>query len=102
MKKDKILIVGTGALATLFAAKLSSVGVDVSMLGSWVEGIDALNKNGVKLILPDNDEIIGLVKATRSCEKVHYAIILVKSWQTERIAHQLKKCLTEDGIVLTL
>ena len=31
-----------------------------------------------------------------------YAIVLVKAWQTERAAHQLKECLAEDGLVLTL
>ena len=98
-----ILIVGTGALATLFAAKLSSSGVDVTMLGSWDEGITALNKNGARLLLPFERGVReGRVKATRNCERVNYAIILVKSWQTVSVAHQLKNCLTQNGIVLTL
>jgi 2-dehydropantoate 2-reductase len=29
-------------------------------------------------------------------------LVLVKAWQTERVAVQLKECLAEDGLVLTL
>lgn len=103
MKKETILIIGTGALATLFAAKLSSAGIDVAMLGSWDKGIDALNQKGARIILPNESGVVnGEVKAIRSCKKTRYAIVLVKSWQTERVAYQLKECLDEDGVVLTL
>ena len=44
-----ILIVGTGALATLFAARLSAAGVKVTMLGTWREGLTALQKDGARL-----------------------------------------------------
>ena len=99
---DKLLIIGTGALATLFAAKLSSAGINITMLGSWDEGINALNKNGARLIDTDGKEKSYPVKALRECKKVRYAIVLGKSWQTEAVAHQLKKCLAKDGVVLTL
>ena len=36
-----ILLVGTGALATLFAARLSEAGHSVSMLGTWKQGLHA-------------------------------------------------------------
>jgi 2-dehydropantoate 2-reductase len=31
-----------------------------------------------------------------------YAIVLVKAWQTERVASQLQTCLADNGLVLTL
>lgn len=102
MKKDNLLIVGTGALATLFAARLSNAGINVTMLGSWKEGLDALNKNGARLVDANGDEKSYPVQALRECKNVRYAIVLVKSWQTERVALQLEKCLAEDGVVLTL
>jgi ketopantoate reductase len=40
--KQPILIAGTGALATLFAARLSAAGHPVTMLGSWENGLRAL------------------------------------------------------------
>ncbi|MCP4140107.1 MAG: 2-dehydropantoate 2-reductase [Chloroflexi bacterium] len=102
MKKDNILIVGTGALATLFAARLSKAGINVTMLGSWKKGIDALNKNGARLIDSTGKENAYPVQALRESKNAQYAIVLVKSWQTERVAHQLKKYLAKDGLVLTL
>ena len=48
-----VLIVGTGALATLFAARLSAAGANVTMLGTWKNGLDALRENGARLIDAD-------------------------------------------------
>ena len=45
MKQD-ILLVGTGALATLFAARLSEAGHSVSMLGTWKQALQTLRENG--------------------------------------------------------
>jgi len=102
---NKILIVGTGALASLFAARLTQVGHNITMLGTWREGLDALNQSGVRLVGADGVEHTYPVHATddpRECVDVKHAIVLVKAWQTKRVASQLKGCLADDGIVLTL
>jgi 2-dehydropantoate 2-reductase len=101
----KILIVGTGALAVLFAARLSQAGQEVSLLGTWQNGLNALHQNGARLVDVDGFEQSFAVEATdnpRDCRGVKHAIVLVKSWQTERAAHQLAYCLAEDGLALTL
>lgn len=100
-----ILIVGTGALATLFAARLAGAGHQVSMLGTWREGIEALERDGARLVDSHGDEKRFPVRATddaRDCAGAKHAIILVKAWQTERVARQLEGCLAEDGLALTL
>lgn len=101
----KLLIVGTGALASLFAARLTHAGYDITMIGTWREGLDTLNQNGVRLVDADGVEHTYPVHATddpRECVDVKHAIVLVKAWQTERVASQLKECLADDGIALTL
>ena len=98
----KILIVGTGALATLFAARLSKAGTDVTMLGTWQAAIDALNAKGATLIDADGKAISHSVQAVKSCQHTDLALVLVKSWQTERTAHQLKHCLAPEGLAITL
>lgn len=100
-----ILIVGTGALATLFAARLSAAGHPVTMLGSWENGLQALNENGARLVDADGVEHAYPVHATNNpadCRGVRFALALVKSWQTERVANQLAHCLAKDGLALTL
>ena len=54
--KQPILIAGTGALATLFAARLSAAGHPVNMLGTWANGLQALNENGARLVDADGTE----------------------------------------------
>jgi 2-dehydropantoate 2-reductase len=100
-----ILIVGTGALASLFAARLTNAGHDITMLGTWREGIDTLNKYGVRLVDSDGVQKKFPVRATsnpRECAQAKHAIVLVKAWQTERVAAQLRDCLADDGLALTL
>jgi len=101
-EQKELLIVGTGALATLFAARLSAAGIRVTMLGSWQAGLDTLNAHGARLIDLDGREEAHPVRAVRECEITRYALVLVKSWQTERVARQLAGYLTEDGVALTL
>lgn len=96
-----ILILGSGALATLFAARLSEAGVNVTMLASWPEGLTALRNRGVCLV----DGKSFPVRATDNpidCRGSKLALVLVKSWQTERAAHQLADCLAGDGLAITL
>ena len=102
---NNILIVGTGALATLFAARLSQAGYKITMLGTWKEGIKALRMDGARLVDSKGDEKLFPVHATDDpdeCNGLKHAIVLVKAWQTERVARQLKVCLADDGLALTL
>ncbi len=103
--KENLLIVGTGALATLFAARLTQAEYSVTMLGTWKDGLDAIKKNGVRLVDANGNEQQFKVHATdnpHECAEIKYAIVLVKAWQTERAARQLAECLAEDGLAITL
>jgi 2-dehydropantoate 2-reductase len=100
-----VLIVGTGALACLFAGRLAEAGVGVVMLGGWAEGLRALRGQGVRLVDPEGDErafAVQVADSPEACGPVKYALVLVKSWQTARAARQLAACLAQDGLALTL
>jgi 2-dehydropantoate 2-reductase len=100
-----ILIVGTGALGTLFAARLAATGANVTLLGTWKHAIEAFNSEGAHLLQPDGSGIQFPVRATddpSECRDADLAIVLVKAWQTERVACQLEKCLPEHGFAVTL
>jgi len=102
---NNILIVGTGALACLYAARLTQAGHHITMLGTWKEGLAALRKDGVRLVDANGNEQRFQVHATdnpKECIGTKYAIVLVKAWQTDRAAHQLAECLVDDGLVVTL
>jgi 2-dehydropantoate 2-reductase len=102
MKADSILILGTGALATLFAARFAKAGISVTMLGTWVEGLAAINENGIRVEGEDRRYQVHATDNPRECLGVRFALVLVKSWQTDRAAQQLSDCLAEKGIAFTL
>jgi len=100
-----MIIVGTGALACLFAARLAAAGEPVTMLGSWPEGLAALAEHGVRLSLADGHQAAYPVKIARQpaeCAGEANALVLVKSWQTGRAGQQLASCLPADGLALSL
>lgn len=102
---NDILILGTGALGTLFAARLSRAGYNVTMLGTWKEGIASLQKDGARIVDSNGNETAFKVRATddpRECVGAKHALVLVKAWQTERAANQLAECLADDGLAVTL
>ena len=100
-----VLIAGTGALACLFAARLSSSGNEVTMLGSWPAGLAALRQDGVRLLDLDgslHQYSVEVMDSSAAKGNFSHCMVLVKSWQTERVAHLLGKCLSENDVVLTL
>lgn len=100
-----ILIVGSGALACLFAARLAAIGQTVRMLAGWPAGLTALQKDGVTLVSSDGSQHSYAVEASADSHAfagAQLALVLVKSWQTSRAAEQLKACLAADGVALTL
>jgi 2-dehydropantoate 2-reductase len=102
MNNNSILIMGTGALATLFSARLSAQGSNVLMLGTWPEGISAINVKGIQVDGHDEVFYIHATDDPDECKGIRFALVLVKSWQTKRAAEQLALCLAEDGLALTL
>ncbi len=102
--KPDVVIAGTGAMACLFGARLAPH-ADVTLLGTWPEGLAALRAHGVHLREADGSEHQIDVAASDNpaqCAGATMAIVLVKSWQTERAAAQLAQCLDPDGVALTL
>lgn len=116
-----ITIVGVGAMASLFAARLGQH-VPVCMLGSWVDAVSAINADGITLETAAGEKVVrpstlrhasrqgglsirGGVHATTTPEECigsQFTLVLVKSWQTGRAAQQIKSFLAPDGVALTL
>ena len=90
-------------MAGLFGGRLASY-AEVTLLGSWKEGLDAVRERGIRL--QENGEAKEVqVKATddpSECEGAQNVLVLVKSWQTEIAAKMLDTCLASDGVALTL
>lgn len=104
---SSLLICGTGALACLFAACLSAGGIPVTMLGSWPEGLAALQSQGVRLVAQDGRQVQQAVRTIdirnpAAAGAFPLALVLVKSWQTPAVAAQVARFLTPGGLAVTL
>jgi 2-dehydropantoate 2-reductase len=100
-----ILIVGTGAMACLFAARLAAANLSVMILGSWIDGIQALRNQGVRVRDAEGGEQVYSVEVSdnpRACVGAKLILILVKAWPTEQAGQRLLECIASDDLVLTL
>lgn len=102
MKKMRIGIIGTGAMGSLFAAHLAPV-ADVTVLGTWRDGVDAINTRGVHLERDGHDFYVSLPATTcpKDVRAVEIALVAVKAHQTERAASWAEQILNPDGIALS-
>ncbi|HSW38683.1 MAG TPA: ketopantoate reductase family protein [Acidobacteriota bacterium] len=99
----RVIIFGTGAMACLFAARLATT-VDVVMAGTWGEAIEAIRGHGISL---DEGGRTRKVKVRAEylgagIEPADLAVVLVKSWQTARIAGCLPRYIKPEGKTISL
>lgn len=98
----RIAIIGIGAMGCLFGARLAPL-ADVVMVGTWPEGLAALRERGIILADAQGEWVVPVQVADEailpSCD---LALVLVKSYQTARAAHQAAELLASQGLALTL
>ena len=100
----KIVIVGTGAMGSLFAALLARF-ADVVMVGSWSEQLLAVQEEGLILHHVDGQESRHIISATTlsaEAAPAELAIVAVKGWQSEQAAQLAHEALSPAGLALTL
>src|SRR3990172_7858134 len=100
--QPSILIAGSGAMACLFGARLSAH-ARVTLLGTWPEGLAALQRDGVRLDAGGMETRypVRVTSDPLDARGARFALVLVKSWQTQRAAEMLTGCLAPDGVALT-
>jgi 2-dehydropantoate 2-reductase len=103
----RIVVIGAGAMGSLFAGYLSARPEhDVWLLGSWQPHIEALQRIGLRLISPERQVRFVPVKAVLTIEQLpapfELAIVFVKSHATARAATQAARLLAPDGLALTM
>jgi 2-dehydropantoate 2-reductase len=101
---DEITIIGTGAMAMLVGGRLAKSGVKIRFLGTWKESVQAVNQRGI-CVVENGAPHYYPARAFLDPEQLkgtELALVLVKSWQTDRAARQLKGILSDAGVALTL
>jgi 2-dehydropantoate 2-reductase len=99
----RIVIFGTGAMACLFASRLARV-APVTLLGTWAEAIRLIRERGILLEDSSGSQTINSHAEFLGTQVLpaELAVILVKSWQTEKIAEYIPRCLKPEGVAISL
>ena len=99
----RLTILGTGAMACLFGARLAPV-ADVTLVGTWAEGLAAIEERGI--VVEDSPGAAAVrVRAARlgaEVERAELVLVLVKARQTEGVAGHIPPLQSPTGITLTL
>lgn len=99
----KVAIYGCGAMGTVLGAFLTKNGQEVDLIDSYVDHVNALNKNGAQIV--GCEKLTVPVKAiTPNQMEGKYDIVYLFTKQTsnaESLPH-LKKFLKDDSVVCTL
>ncbi len=99
----RIVVFGTGAMACLFASRLTRV-AHVTLVGTWAEAIHSIRERGILLedaegskTIQAHTEFLG-----RQIPPAKLAVVLVKSWQTAKIEEYIPRCLGSEGLAVSL
>jgi 2-dehydropantoate 2-reductase len=99
----RIVLFGAGAMACLFGARLAQT-AEVTLVDTWAEGIAAIRERGI--IIEDSKGTRSVAVRAQLLEApevpANLALVLVKAWQTERVASRLEKYLSPEGLAVSL
>lgn len=101
----KVVIVGAGAMGSIYGGFLAEAGNEVYFLDVFKEHVDNINKDGLWIEGTSGDRYIKGIKATSDPEEVgivDLAIVFVKSTITDLAIKQNKAVIGPETTVLTL
>ena len=100
----KIAVIGTGAMGSIYAARLSNAGHSVCAIDVWNDHVEAMNVNGLTIDGPDGRMKSAGLRAAHALptnETFDLYVIATKSFGVRDSAAEIAKTLTPDAMVLT-
>ena len=107
MSFKKIAVIGTGANGASIGADFVQAGYDVTYIEQWPDHVEAMNRKGVTVNMPD-ETVVTKVVAKHLCQvaeltdKFDLVFMLVKAYDTRWAAELIKPVLAEDALVVGL
>jgi 2-dehydropantoate 2-reductase len=104
MTAPRVLVLGTGALGTVFAARLARTGIDVTISGVWREALQATAERGLEVTEDGRSWSVPVRPVAREDIAGTFAavLVLVKSFASALVAPVAARSVAEGGLVLTL
>jgi 2-dehydropantoate 2-reductase len=91
-------------MGSLFGSRLSRL-AHITLIGNWADQIETVRRDGLTITYPDGSLTHHPLRITNRLTEVppaDLALILVKSHQTARAAHQAAQILKPNGLAITL
>lgn len=100
----RIVIIGTGAMGSVYAGLLGDAGLDIVAVDSWASHIDAIRRDGLRVSGASGERVARITATTdaREAGPADLVIIATKADGVEAAAHAARGILAEDGVVLTI
>ena len=94
----KIAIAGAGAMGCRFGYMLTKTGQEVTLIDEWPAHIEAIQKNGLKVVDGDNTDTIDIkiVRPEEATEEVDVVIAFTKSMKLGEMLEKIKPIIHED------
>jgi 2-dehydropantoate 2-reductase len=102
-EQPKIVIVGSGAMGSLFGGMLAEGGLDVTLVDIWQEHVDAINRDGLTIVGHGGDRTVR-VKATVDPQTIAAADVVLfqcKAFANEAAARSVCHLVKGSTVVIT-
>lgn len=99
----KVAIVGCGAMGSVYAGLLAGAGNEVMVVDRWQAHVDAIRTQGLRVEGASGDRVVQLQAYTQApVQAMDLVIIAAKAVQVGDAAHETKKLLGPQTVVLTI
>ncbi|MEI6320326.1 MAG: 2-dehydropantoate 2-reductase [Pseudomonadota bacterium] len=105
--KPRIAVLGGGAIGSSVAADLARIGEDVTLVDQWPAHVEAINANGLRVVMSDDDFTVRL-PALHLCDlaaaRETYDLVLLaaKGYDTRWMTELIQPYLAEGGMMVGL
>jgi 2-dehydropantoate 2-reductase len=99
----KIVIVGGGAMGGLFGGLLAEGGLDVTLVDVWKEHVDAINRDGLKLVGHGGDRTVrvGATVDPRSLSAADVVLFQCKAFANDAAARSVQHLVGASTVVIS-
>ena len=103
LKQPTVAVVGAGAMGGLFGGLLAEQGLDVTLVDTWAEHVDAINRGGLRIVGVGGDRAIP-IKATADPAQIDQADVVLfqcKAFATEAAARSVRHLFGRGAVAVS-
>ena len=105
LARQKIAIIGTGAMGSVYAVHMAEAGHEVWSIDGWPEHVSAIQQGGLRLEGVSGDRTLTSIRATKTLAEAGACdlyIIATKASGVGDAARQVAQVMKPDSLVLTI